>query len=63
MIYYYELKHGAGSFERDNDEQALKRVQELSKTWSKKNKILILYRESDSLNGTPFVTVFESKEK
>jgi len=49
-IYYYELEDGNGEFEAASDHEAiLKRSLDC----------LCVYRESNTLNGTPFVIVWE----
>jgi len=56
--YYFELDNTIGGpyrFQVESDTEAVERVK------GKKN-LLILYRESDTEDGTPFVTLWEKEE-
>lgn len=52
-LYYYERPYGNGSFEADNDEEAIK---------SMPRDTLILYKESDTKDGMPFIIVYEDSK-
>lgn len=56
-VYYYENEDGYsplfGRFNVENDEIAKKLIPETT---------LILYKESETNDGTPFIVVYEKKE-
>jgi hypothetical protein len=58
--YYYEQEVGYGEFKSVNDNEAKKRIPEFN---SKKNPLLVLYRESDTLDGLPFVILYKKVER
>lgn len=55
--YYWENPVGmnpdCGRFMAKDDEEALKKMPKTS---------LVLYRESDTIDGYPFVTIYEKRE-
>ena len=52
-MYYYELKNGSGSFKAESDQQ----VEEWKKQWQLDDNLLIVYRESPTPDGLPFVEI------
>lgn len=50
--YYYETTKRNGYFQAESDEAALERVKDIA-------NLLILYKESDTINGTPFIVLKE----
>jgi len=57
--YYFELDVGVGGpykFQAESDTEAVEHLK------GRKN-LLILYRESDTEDGTPFVTLWEKGEE
>ena len=51
--YYWESDRSNGTFLAENDIEAKKRKAKLQKT----KNILIVYRESDTKDGLPFVEI------
>lgn len=54
MIYYYELPFFFGNFEAADDEEALVKMPK---------GCMILYKESDTEDGTPFIVLYEQEEE
>jgi hypothetical protein len=54
--YYYEQEVGYGEFKSNSDNEAKNRIHEFN---SKENSLLVLYRESDTLDGLPFVILYK----
>ena len=57
--YYYETDSrvswgGHGSFQAENDQLALD-------VFPSKEKLLVLYKEADTPDGTPFIIIWERK--
>jgi len=57
--YYYELEKGHGRFSAETDAEALsylKRIQNI-------DDVLILYRESNTDNGLPFISLYNNEKE
>ena len=58
MIYYFECEPGGrGKTYAENDRDV---IQQLKTT--KKDRLLVVYKESDTEDGTPFITLFKKGE-
>ena len=58
--YYYELQRieSHGRIIANDDEKAVLKARAKE---TENNKLVLLYKESDTKNGEPFITVFEDK--
>lgn len=53
--YYYETRNTSGSFVAENDKTAKEYVANIK-------NLLVLYKESDSNDGRPYIVVLDGEE-
>jgi hypothetical protein len=51
--YYFETENGSGKYEAENDQIAIDKAREIK-------NLLVMYRESNSADGTPLVILVEN---